>query len=142
MREACSAWLVACGKGDLSLGLERTGRACACVLHQGKILVTAVRGGRWALPGGGIKPNETAAGAAVREVWEEYGAHVVIEGTGFAVTSPHNGVTSPVFLARLLRQETSSEGRKHAWVATAQSPWCDDYQLAPALTVMRERGWL
>ena len=107
---------------DLSPGLERTGRACACVLHQGKILITAVRGGRWTLPGGGIKPNETAAGAAVREVWEECGAHVVIEGTGFAVISPHNGVTSSIFLARLLRQEDSPEGRKHAWVAPTQTP--------------------
>ena len=127
---------------NLSPGLERIGRTCACVLHQGKILITAIRGGRWTLPGGGIEPNETAAGAAVREVWEECGAHVVIEGTGFAVTSPHNGVTSPVFLVRLLYQEASPEGRQYAWVAPAQSPWCDDCQLALALNIMRERGWL
>ena len=127
---------------DLPPGLERTGRACARVLYQGKILVTAVRAGHWTLPGGGIELNETAAGAAGREVWEECGAHVVIEGVAFVVISPHNGVTSSIFLARLLRQETNSEGRKHAWVVPTQTPWCDECQLAPALTVMRERGWL
>jgi 8-oxo-dGTP pyrophosphatase MutT (NUDIX family) len=130
------------GQQNLSPGVERSGRACGCVLHKGLVLVVAVKGGRWSLPGGGIEPGETAAGAAAREVWEECGAHVVIEGTGFAVTSPHDGVTSQIFLARLLRQEASPEGREHAWVDPTQSPWCDDYQLAPALTVMRERGWL
>lgn len=126
---------------NLSPGLERSGRACGCVLHEGLVLMTAVRGGRWTLPGGGIEPGETAAGAAVREVWEESGAHVVIEGTGFAVMSPHDGVTSQIFLARLLRQEASPEGREHCWIDPTQSPWCDDYQLSSALSVMRERGW-
>ena len=130
------------GQLNLSPGLQRTGRACGCVLHDGLVLMTAVRGGRWTLPGGGVEPGETAAEAAVREVWEECGAHVVIEGTGFSVTSPHNGVTSHIFLARFVRQEPSPEGREHAWVDPAQFPWCDDYQLAPALVVMRERGWL
>lgn len=104
--------------------------------------MTAVRGGRWTLPGGGIEQGETAAETAVREVWEEVGAHVFVEGTGFDVTSPHNGVTSQIFLARLLRRELSPEGREHTWVDPTESPWCDDYQLAPALLVMRERGWL
>ena len=130
------------GQINLSPGLQRTGRACGCVLHGGKVLVTAVRGDRWTLPGGGIEPGETAAGAAVREVWEECGAHVVVEGTGFAVTSPDYGETSLIFLARLIHQELSPEGRQHAWIDPTRLPWCNDYQLAPALKVMRERGWL
>ena len=130
------------GQLNLSPGLERTGRACGCVLHKGLVLMTAVRGSRWTLPGGGIEPGETPEQAAVREVWEECGAHVVVEGTGFAVTSPHNGVTSQIFLARLLRQEASPEAREHAWVDPIQAPWCDDFQLAPALEMMWERGWL
>ena len=130
------------GPTNLSPGLERTGRACACVLHEGRVLMIGVGGGRWSLPGGGIEPGETAAGAAVREAWEEAGAHVAVEGTGFAVTSPRSGTASLIFLARLTRQEPSPEGRDCLWVDPTQSPWCDDYQLAPALEVLRERGWL
>ena len=130
------------GQLNLSPGLECTGKSCGCVVHDGMVLMTAVRGGRWTLPGGGIEPGETAAEAAVREVWEECGAHVVAEGEPFPVTSPDYGETSQIVLARLLCQEPSPEGRQHAWVDPTQSPWCDDYQLAPALSVMRERGWL
>ncbi len=130
------------GQRNLSSGLERTGRACTCVLHEGQVLMVAVKGGRWTLPGGGIEPRETAAEAAVREAWEECGAFVVVEGEPFAVTSPGYGETSLIFLARLTWPEPSPEGRQHAWVAPAISPWCDDFQLASALSVMRERGWL
>ena len=121
---------------------NRQGRACACILHEGAVPMIGVRGGRWTLPGGGIEPGETAAEAAVREAWEECGAFVVVEGEPFAVTSPEYGETSLIFLARLTRLEPSPEGRQHAWVNPEQSPWCDDYQLAPALSVMCERGWL
>jgi len=122
--------------------LERTGRACACVLHEGLVLMTAVRGGRWTLPGGGIEPGETAEQAAAREAWEECGVHVTVEGEPFPVTSPDYGETSQILLARLLRQEPSPEGRGYAWIDPTVSPWRDDYQLAPALVVMREREWL
>lgn len=130
------------GQRNLSPGLERTGRACACVLRDGQVLLISVGGGRWSLPGGGIEPGETAAGAATREAWEEAGAHVSIEGSGFEVASPHSGTSSLIFLARLTRHEPSPEGRDCLWVDPTVSPWCDDYQLAPALNVMRERGWL
>lgn len=130
------------GLVNLSPGLARTGRACACVFHAGKVLVVAVRGGRWTLPGGGIEPGESAAGAAVREAWEECGAHAVAEGEPFEITSPDHGETSQIFLARLLRQEASPEGREHAWVDPTRAPWKDDYQLGPALAVLRARGWV
>lgn len=141
----CGVWAVgtdgAAGR-NLSPGLERTGRACACVLDGGRVLMAATGYGRWTLPGGGIEPGETAAQAAEREAWEECGAHVMVEGGAFEVTSPHNGVTSQLFLARLLSQEASPEGRQHVWVNPAALPWCEDYQLAAALGVLRERGWL
>ncbi|WP_293912673.1 NUDIX domain-containing protein [Deinococcus sp.] len=131
--------------GNLSPGGgrgNRSGRACACVVHQGRVLMIGVRGGRWSLPGGGIEPGESAAQAAVREAWEETGAHVVVEGEPFAVTSPEYGETSLIFLARLEHLEPSPEGREQRWVDPTQVPWCEDFQLAPALAVMRERGWL
>lgn len=125
---------------NLSPGLERTGRACVSVVHEGRALLTEAAARRWTLPGGGIEPGETPAQAAAREAWEETGAHVTVDGEPFEVTSPHNGVTSLIFLARLHRQEPSPEGSEHVWVDPTVSPWCDDYQLAPALAVMRERG--
>ena len=130
------------GRVNLSPGLDRTGRACVCVVHAGQVLLTGTSGGRWTLPGGGIEPGETPAQAAAREAWEEVGAHVTVDGEPFEVTSPHNGVTSVIFLARLHRQEPSPEGREHVWVDPAAAPWCDDYQLAPALEILRQRGWL
>lgn len=130
------------GRINLSPGLERTGRACVCVMHAGWVLLTGTSGGRWTLPGGGIEPGETPAQAATREAWEEAGAHVTVDGELFEVTSPHDGVTSVIFLALLRRQEPSPEGREHVWVDPTLSPWRVDYQIAPALEIMRERGWL
>jgi 8-oxo-dGTP diphosphatase len=46
-----------------------------------QILLVRVHGGSfWHLPGGGVKRHESLAEAAVREVWEETGCQVQIEG--------------------------------------------------------------
>jgi 8-oxo-dGTP diphosphatase len=52
--------------------------------------------GKWSLPAGGIDPGEQPADAAVREVYEETGVHIVVERlAGVAlreVTYPHGDV--------------------------------------------------
>ncbi|WP_192930847.1 NUDIX hydrolase [Deinococcus sp. AJ005] len=125
---------------NLSPGLHRTGRAAACIWHRSKGLDNV---GRWTLPGGGVEPGETTAQAAVREAWEECGAHVLVEGQGFEVVSPHSGTNSTLFLARLIRLEDSSpEGRPRRWVNPLEPSWAEDYQLVVAVRMLRERRWL
>lgn len=58
--------------------------ASAAIFRDGKVLI-AERGsgpkrGYWSLPGGKIEPGETAADAAVREILEETGLAVEING--------------------------------------------------------------
>lgn len=98
--------------------------------------------GRWTLPGGGVEPGETPAQAAVREAWEECGAHVLVEGQGFEVVSPYSGTPNTLFLARLIRLEDSLEERPRCWVNPLEPPWTGDYQLVVAVRVLRERRWL
>lgn len=45
--------------------------------EEGRVLLARhVETGLWGLPGGGVEPGETAADAAVREMWEETGVLV------------------------------------------------------------------
>ena len=56
--------------------------AYAVIVESGRVLLPHwVEGGRsgWTLPGGGIDPGEHPADAAVREVLEETGYHVVLD---------------------------------------------------------------
>ncbi|WP_081994756.1 NUDIX hydrolase [Deinococcus radiopugnans] len=131
---------------NLSPGLQRTGRAAACIWQKSRVLMVGADGpenvGRWTLPGGGVEPGETPAEAAVREACEECGAHVVVEGVGFEVVSPHSGTPSTLFLARLVRLEDSPEGRPRRWVNPLELPWAEDYQLMVAVDVLLARHWL
>lgn len=57
----------------LRLGLRFTTRTRAFITHDDKVLVVKpwLGNGKWGLPGGGIKTNEDALTAVVREVKEE-----------------------------------------------------------------------
>ena len=44
--------------------------------------------GRWSVPGGRVEPGETSQEAAVREVLEETGLHVVVTGVAGRVELP------------------------------------------------------
>ena len=126
---------------NLSPGTERTGRACVFVLHDGKVLMTPTRSGRWTLPGGGIEPGESAAQAAIREAWEECGARVELQGDAIELASP-SGAVSLCFLARLVQLEPSPEGRPRLWIDPLDVEWRDDHQIAPTVNHLQERSLL
>jgi 8-oxo-dGTP pyrophosphatase MutT (NUDIX family) len=65
--------------------------ACAVVVDdRGHVLLgRRADTGEWALPAGAIDPGEQPAEAAIREVYEETGVHVVVERlAGVAVREP------------------------------------------------------
>lgn len=126
---------------NLSPGLRRTGRACACVLHEGQLLMTPTRSGRWTFPGGGIEEGESPAQAAVREAWEECGARIRLFGEGFALVAP-NGEEAVCFLARLVSLEPSPEGRPRLWINPHDQEWQGDHQVGGAMQELRRRGWV
>jgi len=79
----------------------------------------------WALPGGGIDPNESPEEAVVREVWEETGLHVkIIRHT--AIYTPINRLSRVTFVYECLpvsgELATSSETREVAFFPLKQLP--------------------
>jgi ADP-ribose pyrophosphatase YjhB (NUDIX family) len=73
-----------------------TVRAAAVLFHGEALLVQRRRGDSvWALPGGGVKPGESAAAAVVRELAEELAEHVEVQRLVFLAENffAHNGRT-------------------------------------------------
>ncbi|GGL97326.1 NUDIX hydrolase [Deinococcus aerophilus] len=113
---------------NLSPGEERTGRACAWIEHEGRVLMSARDAWGWTLPGGGVHPGETPQQAAIREAWEECGAHG--EVVGEAVRLSEGADCYPV---RLLGLDASPEGRPVRWVRPESLWWACDPQLCQVL---------
>jgi ADP-ribose pyrophosphatase YjhB (NUDIX family) len=98
--------------------------------------------GRWTIPTGGLKKNETLTACAVRECREETGLEVEITGLVGVFSDPahviaYTGgeVRQPVntcFSARPIggNLTTSDEASEVAWVAPAR---LDDYDIHPAI---------
>ncbi|WP_320068653.1 NUDIX hydrolase [Micromonospora sp. RTGN7] len=76
--------------------------AGACVLHDGHVLLQRRSDdGCWGLPGGAMELGESAEEAAVREVAEETGLQVQIDGllgvyTKYRHVYPNGDVTQPI----------------------------------------------
>ena len=86
------------------------------------LLVRHSEGGLWTTPGGAIEPRESPADAALREAWEETGAHLelsriigVYGGPEFVVLYENGDLTSylmVVFEARLVGGQLEPDGEE------------------------------
>jgi ADP-ribose pyrophosphatase YjhB (NUDIX family) len=98
--------------------------------------------GRWTIPTGGLKKNETLTACAVRECREETGLEVEITGLAGVYSDPGHvtayasgEVRQPVnacFTAQVIGGEltTASEATDVAWVPPAR---LDDYDIHPSI---------
>ena len=89
--------------------------------------------GTWAPPGGGIEAGETAATAAVREVYEETGYRVDVAALTPWARRIKDGVDFTTFLCRVdapFEVKLNKESTGHAWatrpsrcIPARLSPW-------------------
>jgi mutator protein MutT len=89
----------------------------AAIVRAGRVLAARRAGppevaGGWELPGGKVEPSETAAAAVVREVWEELGCEVRVDGEIGGRTAVKPGYDLTVHLASLAAGEPVP--REHA----------------------------
>jgi A/G-specific adenine glycosylase len=89
--------------------------AVAVVFKDRQLLIdqrpeTSMLGGLWEFPGGKIEPNETAAECVVREVKEEIGIDVVVEGELATIEHAytHFTITLIAFICRYVRGEAQA----------------------------------
>ena len=104
--------------------------ATAVVIKQGQVLLHKRRDFRiWALPGGKIEPGETTEQAAIREVKEETGYDIALEGLVGEYYRPQipngNGI---VYLGRVIGGTPIEQGPE-----TRALQWFDPQQLPLSL---------
>lgn len=100
--------------------------------------MAALEWGGWTLPGGGIHPGESGAQAAVREAWEECGAHVEVIGEPVMLQG-RSGIDAACYPMRLRELEPSPEGRPVAWANLRGVLWRADPQLRQVLLARGQR---
>ena len=84
--------------------------AYALVVDRGCLLLSRLAGhvpgvgGLWTLPGGGVEPGERPVEATVREVWEEAGQEVLVEGLVQVQTAHWAGEGEDFHAVRLIHR--------------------------------------
>ena len=98
----------------------------AAIVRDGRVLAArrtrpAVAAGRWELPGGKVEPGESAGDAVVREVGEELGCRIAVDGW-LAGSSPIGaGLVLTVARARVVAGEpVPHEHDAVRWLAAAE----------------------
>ncbi len=98
----------------------------AAIVRDGRVLAArrtrpAAAAGRWELPGGKVEPGESAGDAVVREVGEELGCRIAVDGW-LAGSSPIGaGLVLTVARARLVAGEpVPHEHDAVRWLAAAE----------------------
>lgn len=116
------------GCGDIHYVNPRIIAACI-VEEAGDVLLCQraiePRSGFWTLPGGYMESGETSAAAAAREVHEETGVRVVIEGFYALCEDPDVAQVYVVYRGRTSERHIRPglENIRVSWLAEDQVPW-------------------
>lgn len=131
---------VALAAGRLAAARGTSVVAAGAVLDRGRLLVArrtwpAELAGLWELPGGGVDPGETAAGAVAREIAEELDLAVDV--------GEQVGADVPLADGRVLRAHLARRrGGEPVLREHSQVRWVGAAELAGLEVVEADRGWL
>ena len=119
----------------------------AAIVHEGRVLAARrtrpeSAAGRWELPGGKVEPDEDPEAALLREIAEELGCTIEVEGWLPGRTRISDGLVLVVARARLVAGEPTPEPGEHdavRWLAGDELDdvdWLDSDR--PFLPAVRE----
>jgi 8-oxo-dGTP diphosphatase len=98
----------------------------AAIVRDGRVLAArrtrpAAAAGRWELPGGKVEPGESAGDAVVREVGEELGCRIAVDGWLVGSSPIGAGLVLTVARARVIAGEpVPHEHDAVRWLAAAE----------------------